>query len=301
MDALDSAIIRNLGYGPQVFQWDVRASYARVARDLGVGEDTVRSRVRALEEQGVITGWMAIVHPALLGRVPVVVELEDIRQERKGEAVRALSLLDGTYGVFDHYRSGLFLVSFLKPGLGLKRFTDLAAAIADCRAEAWESPLPPVEVEPDAVDWRLIEAVRAGPRRPLSELAQATGFSPRTVQRRLTRLVEGRALFMSLKTDFSRFKGQVAVHARVEYASSEDREEVERVLLDPEGIVFAQVKGPMAVVSYMFPGLSQVDALREGLEAVDGDHRVRVDLIKSREVCDGWIDQEVQERIEASG
>jgi DNA-binding Lrp family transcriptional regulator len=44
-------------------------------------------------------------------------------------------------------------------------------------------------------DWRLLKSVQRNPRKPYASIAYDTGISRRTVERRLQRLIEAKALF----------------------------------------------------------------------------------------------------------
>lgn len=61
LDELDRRII-------DVLRHDARLSSRAIARQLGVSAGTVGQRIARLEEQGVITGYTAIVDPVRLGR-----------------------------------------------------------------------------------------------------------------------------------------------------------------------------------------------------------------------------------------
>lgn len=60
LDEIDRGILRFL-------QDDARTSFARIARQLHVGESTVRFRVKKLLNRGVIIRFMALVNPVKFG------------------------------------------------------------------------------------------------------------------------------------------------------------------------------------------------------------------------------------------
>lgn len=300
MDKLDSAIIRHLCYGTEAFRWDVRASYAQIAKVLDVDEDTVRGRVRQLEASGFVTGWTTSVHPGLLGRSAYNIEAAETDEADKKEAIRALALLDGVYMIFDHHRAGLFLGIFHEPGPPLERFTDLVASVCGAPAEVWPASLPPVTVVPDVADWRLIQAMRHAPRRPLAELAAATGTSVRTVQRRLGRLMDGCAVFPVFRSDFDVMKGLLPVHVRVVYADEGPREPVASTLLAADNLIYSNIAGPMATMSCMLESIASMESLRERLEALPGAERVRVDIQRGRVLVSGWMDDAIAKHANGS-
>ncbi len=114
IDELNIAIIRHLRDG--------RKSFKAIAEDLGVSENTIRSRVTKLEDEGVleITG---LVDPEAVPRHRVVmvgVKLTTMDLVKKGEAfskLRGVVSVSVVTGRFD-----LILVVLLKEGFGLLEF-----------------------------------------------------------------------------------------------------------------------------------------------------------------------------------
>ena len=114
VDELNISIIRHLQEG--------RKSYKLIAEDLGVSENTVRSRVSKLEEEGVLE-IVGLVNPETVPRHRVVmvgVKLTTMDLVKKGEEfshVRGVVSVSVVTGRFD-----LILVVLLKEGFGLLEF-----------------------------------------------------------------------------------------------------------------------------------------------------------------------------------
>ncbi len=114
IDNLNISIIRHLQEG--------RKSYKLIAEDLGVSENTVRSRVSKLEEEGVLE-IVGLVNPESVPRHRVVmvgVKLTTMNLVKKGEEfsrVRGVVSVSVVTGRFD-----LILVVLLKEGFGLLEF-----------------------------------------------------------------------------------------------------------------------------------------------------------------------------------
>jgi len=114
VDDLNISIVRHLQEG--------RKSYKIIAEDLGVSENTVRSRVSRLEEEGVLE-IVGLVDPETVPRHRVVmvgVKLTTMDLVKKGEEfsrVRGVVSVSVVTGRFD-----LILVVLLKEGFGLLEF-----------------------------------------------------------------------------------------------------------------------------------------------------------------------------------
>jgi Lrp/AsnC family transcriptional regulator for asnA, asnC and gidA len=114
IDNLNISIIRHLRQG--------RKSYKLIAEDLGVSENTVRSRVNRLEEEGVLE-IAGLVDPEAVPRhqaVMVGVKLATMDLVKKGaefSRIRGVVSVSVVTGRFD-----LILVVLLKEGFGLLEF-----------------------------------------------------------------------------------------------------------------------------------------------------------------------------------
>ena len=114
VDDLNISIVRHLQAG--------RKSYKIIAEDLGVSENTVRSRVSKLEEEGVLE-IVGLVDPEKVPRHRVVmvgVKLTTMDLVKKGEEfsrVRGVVSVSVVTGRFD-----LVLMVLLKEGFGLLEF-----------------------------------------------------------------------------------------------------------------------------------------------------------------------------------
>jgi Lrp/AsnC family transcriptional regulator for asnA, asnC and gidA len=114
IDPVNIAIIRHLQEG--------RKSYKIIAEDLGVSENTVRSRVSKLEEEGVLE-IVGLVNPETVPRHRVVmvgVKLSTMDLVKKGEEfsrIRGVVSVCVVTGRFD-----LILMVLLKEDFGLLEF-----------------------------------------------------------------------------------------------------------------------------------------------------------------------------------
>ncbi len=96
MDALDRRLVDAL-------RVDGRASYAELARTVGLSSSAVHERVAKLESSGVITGYRAVVTPSAIGLgVTALVAIEPGETSTDAEVVAALRSMpevESCYGV----------------------------------------------------------------------------------------------------------------------------------------------------------------------------------------------------------
>jgi len=206
-DDLDIRIIRALA-SPHSFQWDVRISYARVAAGLDVDEETVRSRLKRMNDARFLRGWQLVLNPVLLGRDAAIVELRVAEAVSKSEVISRLKLLEGVMLIDDFYGRELAVLTLYENTATLERQVQLFASLCRCpTAVSWKLGFPRCELTPTGTDWRIMQALRRTGRARLSDVARRLRLSTRTVKRRLTRLVEGNAFYLDPILDVGKVGG----------------------------------------------------------------------------------------------
>lgn len=296
MDTLDFAILREFAH-PGSFQFNVRLSNRDVGEALGVDEETVRARVKRLEQQGILERWTIAVHPALLDRRMMRIELPPIPAgPSRQKAIEGLAALGNVYHIFDFYGGAAALVVYSAPGGALERQSQLLAALWAPPTAVAEMTLPPSTVELTAADWRLLAALRAGARDGYAEIAARAGMSERTARRRLDALVEGRAMWLSPIMAMERAEGLISTAVRVFYSDPAKRAPVDARLREIEGIVFFTTYPQQTQISFGARRLAEADELRAELAKAPGVDRVQVDIMLRRITADGWMDEEIARR-----
>jgi DNA-binding Lrp family transcriptional regulator len=106
-------------------QWNIRESYASIAKRVGVDEETVRKRITRQEKLGAIQGWRAVIHPNLIGCIDAYVDLEVSNADRKEESLSQLKLIDGIIVITSFEGKGIFVMFYSEPGQTLSRKVQL--------------------------------------------------------------------------------------------------------------------------------------------------------------------------------
>lgn len=295
MDALDVAIIRETSHPRASFQWNVRESYRGLAEAIGVDEETVRLRMRRLQDEGLMRGLELVLNPSLLGRVMLRIDLPHLPPGRKPALLEQARLLDGIRWIFEHYEDSLGLVLFCERS-DIARQTALVEALAGCRGITCELETPPSDVEPTQLDWRILRALRPDPRRAYHEIAAELGVSSKTVRRRVERLIEGHACFMSSVVDLDRLRGGIAVEVLVQHAPEEDPETIRQILRSLPHRVFERHLPRTTAVSFFAFSMREVDEVRRRLAATPHAH-ASVRLLLGRHTVDAWLDTRIEREI----
>jgi len=94
IDELDISILRQLN-------GDARRSYREIARALGVSISTVSNRLKRLEADGVVTGYVPVIDPKRIGYDVIAVVGVTISRGKLLEVQRRIGRDERVFGVYD--------------------------------------------------------------------------------------------------------------------------------------------------------------------------------------------------------
>jgi len=213
MDSLDIRLFRAMfpGNVMAIRAFDPRLSVQDLARSAGLSRVTVRRRLARWRDEGFWRNVVAFPNPDALGtsfQMQSVV-LEPGRTRSRSE--RALiDLLEPAF-LFqsDDVYNPLFLaeareISDRRQG----RFREVNGSHVLC--PPLDFPFVSSSMTLGLRDWKIIRSLRRFPGPDWGAVANDVGVSLRGLQRRVARLMEGRALFFFPDVDFRRSPGSVA-------------------------------------------------------------------------------------------
>jgi DNA-binding Lrp family transcriptional regulator len=296
-DDLDLRIVRALA-SPHSFQWDVRISHARVAERVGVDEETVRSRLRRMNDVGFLERWQLIVNPGLLDREAAIVELRVGDQESKQESIARLMLLDGVILIDDLYGTELAVLTLYRGRAALERQVRLFGSLCGCRSPiSWKLGFPPCELTLTRTDWRIIQALRREGRGRLADVARTLQLSTRTVKRRMLRMVEGNAFYLDPILNLGKVGG---VRCRLLVTSQPNRKQAvdEAILSGLERIVSTNTapKEFSLFVAHL-SNVGEIQPLTGWVKALKGVTAVRATIEVEHIHVEPWLEGEIQSRV----
>src|SRR5438128_824710 len=295
-DTLDLRITREIGT-PRSTQWNVRESYASIAKRVGVDEETVRKRIKRQEKLGILQGWRAAIHPNLIGCVDAYVDLEVGNLERKDEIISQLKFLEGVLVIANFEGLGLNVLFYTEPGEALSRKIQLIRTM--CRADEfiWASSLPPCDIKPSETDWRIIWSMRNDPRKNLSEIAKEARVTSRTVNRRLSFITEHRALFLIGLPNFRQITG-ITGNFLIFCQDRERKYAVsESVISKFENTALASAAANYLMFNIYFHNLSEAQTAHEWIKKLEGVEKVRMRIMKDLIFLCDWLDDQMKKRF----
>lgn len=308
MDRLDLRILQTMGFvlwGRQPIGFDA-LSTGYIAEKVGTTPETVRKRVRRMEEKDIIEGYQ--VYPSLdqldLTAAPIVFTVPD--PDEKARAYERVGLIDGVLDVTDFHGPRLLVgLAHRSASERDRRIRLLARETGDEAPRTFQAP---EGGEPDRrfthLDWRIIQALRGRADRSFSDVAEDVGVSRRTVKRRVDRMTAEESLYVAPLVDPGEIPSLVPfdLFAELEEGAGEaTRNELANRF--PERLV--AVRAPRlfaedAVDLVLFAeAMAEVEEMRQEASKVEGVERT-LSLITRRSYDSDWLDERIGERVRAT-
>lgn len=267
-------------------QSEVRKSFRTVAERLNVDEGTVRNRIRKLLKTGFIEEWNVIENPALFG-LGIATCRCDVRDETaKEETIQKLRLIQGVLMVTDYYGAALRLLLFHDDARALADQLSLVHRI--CNSTHMVSGavgFPRCSITLKEADWQLIRSIRTDPWKQFVAISEETSLSTKTVKRRLARLVEGKALFLTLSIDPKVLKGMIPAELFVVYDSAEAKRRLNVQVTSrlEDCMMSAQVGDPEhALFMLLLSNVSEATGSLRWVRSLKGVKEAYLDLVQER-------------------
>ncbi len=299
-DELDIRIIRELG-SPRAPRWNVRISYADLSRSLGVDEETVRVRVKRAREHGAFPTWRLMVNPQLLDCSVVTLEVDVDDEERKTQAVSQVRLVDGVTKIHDYRGRGLQVTLYSREGESLARKIQLIESICGRSTSAqWTSRFPKPTMRMAQVDWKIVSALGEDAGRDLDDVARSIGISARTVQRRISKMKEGKAVFLSGTPNVGSVGGLVCCF--VVFCPDGQRKGSVDASIRSEFSRVAHIDSSpkeYSILGFRCENLAEADRALARLEALPGVEDASMQMMRDVILVQDWLQSEVARHISA--
>lgn len=184
VDDIDVAICRTL-------LEDSRVSYSVLGKMLGITPQAVHRRVQVMTDQGVLEGTVTRLSFSAVGRMWVFIHGWSNCASMK-EVAERLEKINNVVVLMIASGNRLFMQCMAKDAADLAALVSSvqsAASLQDPQVGIIPTPPPAPPGTLSALDIRIVKALLADSRKPISGLAADVGITPKTARKRLNRLV----------------------------------------------------------------------------------------------------------------
>jgi DNA-binding Lrp family transcriptional regulator len=286
MDQLDIRILRELMQGRTL--WPARpgltSSYRFLAKQLGVSPGTVRNRIVEMNRTGVLNGTGIYPNVNLLDLRSGSYTIEVAEDLRKSDVLDRLATVDGVV-FFENFRGRLLGMGLTYPEEEkLDALLDRIDRVAHAnRGSFTRVRHPPFSGTLLAAEWELLDRLLTGTFRTYTQLGRELRISPRTLNRRLRKLVESGAVLTFPRIDLHALRGGVAADLLVSYADPSTKAESQRRIRArvDDWLFFAGVWEEFEVYRLILPNVGVATELGEEVARLPGIRTHRVELLDS--------------------
>jgi DNA-binding Lrp family transcriptional regulator len=279
--------------------WSQKKTFVEIARKLGVDEETVRNRVKALKESGFLLGWKLLPNLALFGRTSYFVFLEFQNEDEKEQAIPKITKQDGVILIANIYGNSLLVTVADDPKVNLaKKVSELTE-----KAESFATPgmnLPGlISFKMTKTDWQIIKLLLRDAERKVREIAKEVKLSTKSVNRRLNEMMDSRAIFIMPVVDL-RKAGGISCHLLVEAQEGKKSEVDEAVSLKIPNLVFrASAAKNDLIFGFNGTNIAEVSEILKLVKNVPNVKSARLNIVQNVVHVYDWIEEEVEKRAAA--
>lgn len=294
---------------------DSRLSYRDLADKLGLSVNAVHKRIQSLQESGIIRAFVAKVSLYALGGIALWVF---------GRSETALSKIHEQLGKHGSiFWVGIAGGNFLYVGAYLRDVSELEPFVDYLRKEA-KMPDPtvgildssigpsetsgqgaPVSPSLDALDYQIVNALRRDSRKAVSDISEELGVTTKTLRRRLSRLIEDKAIELTIDW-YPDSSNDIMTVFHLQLKPTANRREVVPLLINkywPRALLFEIFSNlPNRIICIVWSRtMKELKEIREGFEGEGFFDAIVPNILYTGYIFETWRDKLVVERGAPSG
>jgi DNA-binding Lrp family transcriptional regulator len=309
MDSLDLKIVREMGFRPYGSRPQNLEAFkpSYLAKCTGVEPETVKARLARMEKSGFIRFYQVYPNFRHLGLQGSAYLFSVPDDDQKAEAIQKVEPIDGLVEIHNFLGPEMCVdMSHRGPEDLSRKLRLLAEFTGDAAPERiYERHMPSVERTLTRLDWRILKALRYKGRRPLAEVADEVGVSPRTIRRRFDRMAVEGSFFVVPAIDPGKAPGillyELLFHLNPD-ASDSVFGQVLRLL--DERYLYHYVPSSKALGNFDIllyaESSGETEEVRQKVRSLPGIAKVTALVFRAWREYTGWIDGAIEERIRAN-
>jgi DNA-binding Lrp family transcriptional regulator len=187
----------------------VRRSFRSIAKSVKIDQHAIRSRIRRLQEEGVIRRWYIAINPTLFGLKTASVVIS-CRPGYDKELIlqKIYSSIPNVAFMCNYLGEKLIVVLYYKNAEDLDKNINEIKRIASPTYLTWAPrPFPQCKAAVTKTDWMIIKSLQQDPWKPYTAISKGLKISAKTVKRRVTTLANEGAIYLLVNVNMKSFEG----------------------------------------------------------------------------------------------
>jgi DNA-binding Lrp family transcriptional regulator len=277
--------------------WSERRTYVEIARKLSVDEETVRNRIKYLKQSGFLLGWRLVPNPSLLDRKSSFLFLEFEDSDSKEEAITLLTKMEGVAVIASIYGDSLLVTLFDHDQMNSAKQIKKEMGI---RAESFTTPgmnFPgPLPSKTTVTDWQIIRILLRDAEKKVSEIARDVKLSTKSVNRRLTELLNSRAVFIMPLVNLRKADG-ISYQLLVEAQEGKKSEVDQFVTSKIDNLVFkASASKNDLIFGFNGRNVTEGNEILKLVKKLPGVKSAKMNIVEQVVHVFDWLENEVDKR-----
>ena len=262
-------------------------------------EETVRMRVKRAKERGFLPTWRVMVNPHLLDCSESNLNLEIGDEQHKKEAISKIKLISGVHVIVDFRGKDIAVILYYRNKESLeKTVQEIESICGSPKLALWDSPFLRPDVRMKHLDWKIVDLLREDAWRDLEDVASILGVSSRTVQRRLSAMTEGKAIYLSRPPNADAVTGLMC-NFLVFFLDPEKKRVADFEIHSAFNRIgaFSTSSEQISAFGISCENFSEADRVMDRLRSIDGVQNVRMRIMKDVTISQNWLKEQIAMRL----
>lgn len=290
-------IMKELSITPS--HWNVKRSYAEVAKKIGIDEETVRIRTQSLKQSGFLLGWRLMLNANLIDRESHILALELFDVEKKDTTIAQISQMDGVVLIQSFYGKILQVTIFSENEEGHRRQMKEISSITGSRIFThWKVKLPRCNHKMKQTDWMIIGALLKNADKKIQEIALELKVSAKTAKRRINMMMGSSAFYLQPMLDLRKVVGALSCQLLVQ-CSEANKPMIDGMIISKfERTVFSLTDSTShSIFTIICVNLAEAQSILREVQKQEGVALAKMEIIEELIYVHDWLAKEIRSRV----
>lgn len=301
MDDVDLHIIRLLAR-------DSRTPYKNVASAVGITPSAARERINKMVSNGIIQRFVVLINPIIFGYEKLcVLIVKDIYKTTKEQNIfKKISLL-GDVVAYSEGLGGSYIFGLYAKDIAQDKIETVTDLLKPATVEAvfagFSPPRPSMKTH--SSDLEIMKCLLLDARMRVEDIAKEASLSPRTVARRLEKMIENHVLQFTISRNLSstRLTGYMEFDVLINVEISKHQSILDRIYRELEEYLIyipSWYHREVIVAAFFCANIATTKLILRRLESYDGVNKVESFIRTSVTINQDLLKSEINKRITSS-
>ncbi|MDY6965130.1 MAG: AsnC family transcriptional regulator [Halobacteriota archaeon] len=294
MDSTDFEILK-------ILNKNGRRSFLSIAKELKISGTAVQKRVERMINEGVILSFEVNFDVSLMQLNTCIADVKVKGKFITDEIISGLKKIPNIFFVIGTIGDVFTIMFYFESSKDLEQIIEQIGLVKGVSNVMTSIPrgYRPIDITLSPLDWKIIHSLNHNARKKNHEIAKELSVSPKTIKRRLDRLVMEKAIFFTVDVDLSRAKNYIIYLLIVDLKTGVRKGKIKNEIKNRFSEIWAE-EGPVqpSIVFFMYARtLSEIGDVLEEVKKIPEVKAVTVSLYTSYYRFTEWFDKRLEEKV----